>query len=520
MKKHFLILLYFWFNCTNATIYHVQISNDNGAPALSVIVQELLLSPPPPQYTLQAFNTVTPSEVRFLIDLRATGNLRVIMDSHPLWTPTRLQQYIIAIYDDNIDTQTIQNSFDNDSFIKSYIEFTPEDLLFPSVKQGVPTGNAKIKNKVSKKADILNVIGTNIQSAWELSEGMGYIGLIDTGVQLNHPDLRAFDDSGNYVGGNLLDAFYQIDTAETTYDPVSGNVIIADLNIDELEPITIVGNLAPCDSLYGTDNDGLTVSSFVGHGTHTAGLIAAKGNQAPGICKNCGFSMMKYTSGKWGVCFIPPNQPDPDNLIKYLFIAPNSVSFTNGVYYSANMGVSVLNFSGGGHRFNAEQCPSTSVAPSCLAMRQLVKREIIFVASAGNDRDTLNFPASDKNTIAAGGLTEEVAGITHYWNDTPNGTDYLDFSDNSNCARYPVETLIPQFTLGLECGSNFSYPAVGNISNINHKTDVMTQARSVYSTFYQGQTHSPIRPNECSDAFDGVANDGYGLCTGTSMSAP
>ena len=514
MKFLYLLLLSFWAQNAASSIYHVEISSDENAPALSILVQESLLSPPPPTFTLQTFNSIPPDEVNYLIDLRATGNLRAIMDNHPLWAPSKLQQFIVVIYGDQISTETIQNSLDSDPFIVNAFEVKPEDLLLPSVKQGIPTQNNVTGKTIQNKADIINVLGANIQSAWELSEGMGYIGLIDTGVQLNHPDFIAFDNAGNYVGGNLLDGFYKIDTAETQYDPVTGDPFFIDLNVDELEPVPAIGNLANCVGLDGDPNNGMTVSSFVGHGTHTAGLIGAKGNQTPGICKNCGISMMKYFSAKLGSCFTAVDPNDPNHTETYLFAFVSGQSFINGLNFSASIGVGVLNFSGGSHDSDPDLCPDSSAAPSCLAMRALDKREIMFVVSAGNDRDTLNFPASDTETVAVGGLTEEITGVVNYWNDTPNGTDFLDFTGTSNCAQYPQITLIPQLTLGNECGSNFSFPISG------HKTDVMTQARNVYSTMYQGKIWSPLLPNECSDAFDGVPNDGYGLCSGTSMSAP
>jgi len=148
----------------------------------------------------------------------------------------------------------------------------------------------------------------------------------------------------------------------------------------------------------------------------------------------------------------------------------------------------------------------------------------MFVASAGNDRQALNFPASDKRVVAVGGLTEVVDNQVNYWNDTPNGNDYFDFTGINNCFRYVPETFFPPASLvpdGKECGSNHSFlpDLFGNLY-LDHKTDVMTQARNVYSTYYQGKVHSPSFPNACSDDFDGVPNDGYGLCTGTSMSAP
>ena len=94
MKFFYLLLLSFWAQNAASSIYHVEISSDENVPDLSILVQESLLSPPPPTFTLQTFNLIPPEEVNYLIDLRATGNLRAIMDNHP---------YILFLVDPQYD---------------------------------------------------------------------------------------------------------------------------------------------------------------------------------------------------------------------------------------------------------------------------------------------------------------------------------------------------------------------------------------------------------------------------------
>ena len=114
MKRKFsLILIFFWLNNAMSTTYYVEVSRDNNAPALNQLVQEGFVSPPPPTYSLQAFNAIEPLDVEYLIDERATGNLKSIMESHPLWSLSRLQQYVIVTYDEN------QNNFNPPFFFFS-----------------------------------------------------------------------------------------------------------------------------------------------------------------------------------------------------------------------------------------------------------------------------------------------------------------------------------------------------------------------------------------------------------------
>ena len=493
MKKSLLIIFIIFSHISVASTFYAELSRESGAPTPTSIVLEALVSPPPPVFLLDAFNSVPPSEVDFLIKIRATGNLLTIMQNSPNWTQSKLQQIVTLIYPDNIDTLTIQSLLDNDIYITHAYQI---DSIIPELS--VPIANPSIsthRTTPKKSSSIININGTDIQSAWDLSEGMGYVGIIDTGTQLNHPDLRAFDSSGNYVGGNILEAFYNIDFGET----LDG---ILDLNVDELEPVSATGSFANCDVVDGDPNNKLTVSSFVGHGTHVSGLIGAKNGLAPGICKNCGLSMMKYYGAKIGVCVERGG-------VDYLLSGFTLDTFFNSWNILTNIGVGTINLSAGFGFTTANVCELDPNRAECLIIKTVDDNQILFTGAAGNNRTNLQFPASDGRVASAGGLTEN----NDFWNESPTGGDNTNVSGDDNCPQYDPNTGF-SIVLGAECGSNFSFPDIG------HKTDVMTQARNVFSIFYQGQEWNPFLPQSCTDAFDGTPNDGYGLCTGTSMSAP
>ena len=478
-----------------ATTFQIEISNDINAPTPDFLVQEALLSPPPPVFTLQSFNTFTPTNVNFLIKIRAMGNLRTIMDNNPNWERAQLQQYLTVIYPDGSDANAIQTAFDNDIFIESANQVREINLPILSVPYPKIETINNPTSPIESASTVININGLDIQSAWELSEGMGYVGIIDTGLQTNHPDLRAFDDQGNYQGGNLLEAFYQIDFAKVTSNTF-------DLNVDELEPIAAVGGFANCDDVDGDPNNGLTVASFVGHGTHVSGIIGARGGLAPGICKNCGISMMKFFGAEIGFCFNLNNT-------NYLSVGSTFEGYLSSWETLASIGVGTMNLSAGSPLLDQFTCITSPSLAECKILKLIEDNQILFTGAAGNNRTTLQFPASDARAIAAGGTTES----NDFWNESPTGGDNTNNSDDTNCPQYPPESGF-NLELGLECGSNFSFP------EIDHKTDVTTQARNVFSIFYQGQEHNPFLPQACTDAFDGTPNDGYGLCTGTSMSAP
>lgn len=476
-----------------SSTFHVLLSQEEDAPSPSLVVEESQLNPPPPAFSLNAFNDYAPLKVEYYIKNRATGHLRAIMDLSPNWAATHLQQYIVVEYDEAVTISDIMTSYANDVHVLEAYQVTDADL--PSLHVSFPDLIEDNLNKTppfnSVKGE--NINGVDLNSVWDLSEGMGYVGIVDVGLQMNHPDLRAFDESGNYVGGNLLDLYYQIDTAEST----SG---ATDINVDTLQPVADSG-FENCDFNDGDPNNDLVISSWAGHGTHAAGLIVAKGNQAPGICKNCGLASAKFMSAKLGSCI-------ERNGEFYQTTWQTSSSWVEGWDYMAFQGVGVINLSGG--NLNPyDLCDNFPTLPSCRAIQFMDEHQVLFAVSAGNSRDNLNFPASDYRVTSASGID----GSGNFWNESPVGGDYTNITDNSNCPQYPPGSPF-SLALGEECGSNISYSAALG------KTDSVTLSRNVYSLFYQGQEHNAYLPNACTDAFDGVPNDGYGLCTGTSMSAP
>ncbi len=125
----------------------------------------------------------------------------------------------------------------------------------------------------------------------------------------------------------------------------------------------------------------------------------------------------------------------------------------------------------------------------CLAIAHAAYRDVAMVASSGNGRTQLDFPAADPRMIAAGGF-EQSLGLWDMWPNCP-----------------------PVFGLS-QCGSNYT-------TNVAYgaKQELIASAQSVLSTTYPGYNWSPLL--KCGDQFPGPGfGNGTGWCTGTSMSAP
>ena len=101
------------------------------------------------------------------------------------------------------------------------------------------------------------------------------------------------------------------------------------------------------------------------------------------------------------------------------------------------------------------------------------------------EQTDVEWPANDSRVIAAGGISDGGA----FWDESPN------------CP--------PAFPGDQECGSNFG-----------PEQELVAPAKSVLSTVYTGLNHNA--DVFCGDSFGnvGTTSDGFGLCTGTSMSSP
>ncbi|OQW49281.1 MAG: hypothetical protein A4S09_12255 [Proteobacteria bacterium SG_bin7] len=258
--------------------------------------------------------------------------------------------------------------------------------------RNVPLSKADKSNEDSKKekkiilndpkmAEAWGIKKTAVEAAWKISIGSKDItvAIIDTGIDINHKDLsnNLWVNSGE-VG---LDAKNK-DKATNGIDD-DGNGFI-----DDVHGWNFVSN----------NND---LKDNHGHGTHIGGIVGAEagnGFGVAGVAPKVSIMAIKYYD---------PTVPNANNL-------SNTI---RAIRYATKMGAKIINYSGGGLEYSAEEYEAIKAAK---------EKGILFVAAAGNERSNsdknhyypADYPLSNIISVTAANETNNVLPSSNYGQST------------------------------------------------------------------------------------------------------
>ncbi len=269
-------------------------------------------------------------------------------------------------------------------------------------------------------------------SAWNVSQGdtSVVIGIVDTGVQWNHPDLNAniWINQGEYGpdghGG---------DKSTNGIDD-DGNGYVDDWH---------GADLAGSDWMNPSyDNNPNPVGNNTAHGTHVAGIAGAVTNNTSGVA-GIGFK-----------CKILPVKTSADNDTRGDGGSAYIIEGFEGIKYAVDMGAKIINTSwGGGGASQFEQD----------VINDAVSHGVVVVAAAGNSNlSTPHYPAAYDGVLSVGSTTTTDAKSSF-----SNFGSTLDVSapggiDGGNPALWIMSTYFPN-TYAYMSGTSMSSPLAAGL---------------------------------------------------------
>ncbi len=375
-----------------------------------------------------------PISADFIIGDRTQRPASAVISQDPDRPRARLDRWVLLTYTANTNLAEVERAMRDDPRIElvernlrgQFSALTPNDTHF-GLQWGTPS--------------------LNLPDAWDRTTGHGFVGLIDTGIDVDHPDLAMTFDATAFVGGNFR----------------------PHLSHDFAHPSTCITNPDGCvDEIEIGDP---TNFSGAGHGTHTSGIVGATADNTIGVagnCWNCSIMMGRSTI--------------------------TTAQVATALRWMADHGAQSVSMSFGW---------PTVQSVIADAIDDVNERDLLLVASVGNDLEDIEFPAFDPDVIAAGGTEEpQVPGTPDFWERDvcPSAQGPLPLC-NGTTITWPGT---------VECGSNYT------VTTGSPMIELVAPAADVFSTFYlNGCWNNGLG---CHDG--GHPAVGYDYCTGTSMSSP
>jgi subtilisin family serine protease len=260
----------------------------------------------------------------------------------------------------------------------------------------------------------LKKIGAEV--AWEVSKGSGeaVVGIIDSGADINHPDLAAniWVNPGEIAGNGVDD---------------DGNGLVDDIHG------------------WNFDGDNNSLDDQGRHGTHVAGTVGAVGNNTTGL-----------VGVNWNVSMIVARAGDSTFA---------NTALANAVDYVTDLKKAGVNVVATNNSYGGESASSIMEA----RISDSLDQGILFVAAAGNDESNNDvFPSYPANytleniiSVASSNLADQLSIFSNY------GRTSVDLAAPGSAIR----STIPGASYGYLSGTSMASPHVAGALALLHSSE-------------------------------------------------
>lgn len=291
-------------------------------------------------------------------------------------------------------------------------------------------------------AGTTNVFGSQAEEAWDkgyTGDRSVVVGVIDEGIQFNHPDLV------NNMWTN-------------PYDPVDGVDNDGNGYIDDIHGWDFFNN---DNSVY---DGSASLPAMDGHGTHVAGTIGAQGGNVEGVVG------INWRTTMVSAKFLGPSGGFTSGAI-------SAINYMTDLKTRHGMNVVATNNSWGGGGFSQTLLDAITNAAS---------QGILFIAAAGNDNanndSVASYPSNYDTTAGAG--YDAVIAVASIDNTGARASD----------SSYGL-TKVDLGATGVAIASTFPtfYSPYVYLSGTSMATPHVTGAAALYATYQPGATAASIR---------------------------
>ncbi len=423
-------------------------------------------------------------ERRVEIDGRTVEILPVIKTSEN--PELALHEYVRLTYLSQSDRDAALKAMQSDPFFRAARKELTSQLSGEPLYDNVVQGTAS-----SPQSGITGQWGPHalqMSQLWSLTPGHGHVAIIDSGTTTAHPDLTK--SLRKHRSWNFFPRY------------------------------------------SGCENDDVNASGTIGltdghgHGTHVHGIIAAEHSNNAGVrgqCARCNVQVAKITSCNGGGAGI--SEADQIDAIRRMIRSGANVvnmSLSAGVH---SCGTATPGTQSGSVKYQYGGYTNDANDAYCMLLKFASDADVQIVGASGNNNSALQFPASDPRTVAVGGaqLGETHGSLTslELWNakqwkeQSPArpSNEIREIGTNFGANQWlsaPARDIVSTFHPGSEwgalgrCGSGALFGPDTNTPKQYSWTDqfgyTLLTAPGLPATYNVGQ--------------------GYGICSGTSMSAP